>query len=97
MNMIIGKFPRYLLIILAAYLAVFLISLVYYVGPAISIGLGYMVEFYISLLILVLPLILSVVYLFTSLGHDTIFRIVIFVSTIISFIYFFVFIFTLLI
>lgn len=97
MNMLLGKFPKYLLLVLAAYLGIFLISLFYYIGPAISIGLGYMTEFYISLLILVLPLILSVIYLFTSLGHDTIFRIAIFVSAIVSFIYFFVFIFTLLI
>ena len=90
--------PRYLLIILALYVIVFLVSLAYYIGPAISLGLGYLPVFYASVFILLLPLILSLLYFLNFLsGHDTLFRIVIVASVIVSFIYFFVFIFTLLI
>lgn len=90
--------PRYLIIILAFYAVIFLVSITYFIVPAISLGLGYLPEFYVSLLIIFLPLILFIVYFFNLVsGHDTILRIAIAASAIISFIYFFVFILTLLI
>lgn len=83
----------YFLAILAVYFAIFLLSLGYFVIPAVSFGLSYGMFYFISLIIF-LPLIFFLFYLFDERfpflkRHELILRMVITVLSLISLVFFF--------
>ena len=89
-----SKFPMYFLGILAIYFAVFLLGLGYFVIPAISFGLFTYITFYFISLIIFLPLILFLFYIFDERfpflkRHELILRIVITVFCLIAVAFFF--------
>jgi len=89
-----SKFPMYFLAILAIYFVVFLLGLGYFVIPAISFGLFTYAIFYFISMIIFLPLILFLLYLFDEKfpifkEHELIIRIVITVFSLIAVAFFF--------
>lgn len=76
-----GKFPRYLLIALALYAFSFIAIMGFFIIPAAQAGLALYGEFYLYLLLALLPLILLVLYAKTE-SYATIFRLAIVVSTV---------------
>jgi hypothetical protein len=87
------RFPLYFIAVMAVYFAILLLSIGYFILPAVSFGLLNSV-FCLFLLIFFLPLILFLLYLFDARfpllqRHELIMRMVIIVFSIISFMFFF--------